>query len=71
MLVLTRKVGESILIPELDLVFTVLEVQGNKVRLGISAPDRVSIYRREVWARLGRFRTPPPAASANGDKARK
>jgi carbon storage regulator len=45
MLVLTRKVGESILIPELDIVFTLLEIQGNKVRLGISAPAQVGIYR--------------------------
>ena len=71
MLVLTRKVGESIVISELDIVFTVLEMQGNKVRLGISAPDKVSIYREEVWERLGRFLSASPAPSVKTDKSRK
>ena len=71
MLVLTRKVGESIVISELSIVFTVLEMQGNKVRLGISAPDNVSIYREEVWERLGRFLSPTPAPSVKTDKSRK
>jgi carbon storage regulator len=60
MLVLTRKIGESIVVPELGIVFTILEIQGNKVRLGISAPDNVSVYRHEVWKRLDRFLTPSP-----------
>lgn len=70
MLVLTRKIGESIVIPEWNIVFTVLEVQRNKVRLGISAPDDVTIHRREVWMRLRHLRALPVAASAHGDKSR-
>jgi len=47
MLVLTRKPGEQIRIGN-DIVVTVLEVSGNKVRVGIDAPDNVSIVRGEL-----------------------
>ncbi|MHB1423849.1 MAG: carbon storage regulator [Gemmataceae bacterium] len=70
MLVLTRKAGESIVVPELGILLTVLEVQGNKVRLGISAPAEVAIYRREVWERVGGFRELTPCA-VSADKLRK
>jgi carbon storage regulator len=52
MLVLSRKPGEEIVVPGCDLVFTILEVRGDKVRLGISAPTDVHIYRREIWERI-------------------
>lgn len=52
MLVLTRKRGEAVLLPDLNIVFTILEIQGNKVRVGISAPAHVDIHRREVWLRI-------------------
>ena len=52
MLVLTRKCGEQIVLPELDVVLTVLEIRGEQVRLGISAPDSIKIYRQEIWARI-------------------
>jgi len=48
MLVLTRKLGERILVPECALELTVLAVQGNTVRLGISAPRGIVIYRGEL-----------------------
>ncbi len=51
MLVLTRKESEKILIPECDLVLTVVSIKGNQVRLGISAPDHLTIFREEVWER--------------------
>jgi carbon storage regulator CsrA len=41
MLVLKRKIGERILVPHSELVFTVLSVEGKSVRLGISAPAEV------------------------------
>ncbi len=47
MLVLTRKVGESIVIAG-DIVVTVLELRGGQVRLGVEAPKEVSIHRSEV-----------------------
>ena len=47
MLVLTRKVNESLLIGE-DIVITVVEIKGDKVRLGIEAPKEISIVRSEI-----------------------
>jgi carbon storage regulator len=48
MLVLTRKVGEQICVPQFDIVLTVLEVNGRRVRLGIAAPENISVVRREL-----------------------
>lgn len=50
MLVLTRKIGEKIVIGE-DIYVCVIEVNNNKVRLGIEAPSSVSINRLEVHLR--------------------
>ncbi|MBM6384370.1 MAG: carbon storage regulator CsrA [Paenibacillus sp.] len=47
MLVLTRKKGESIVISD-DIVLTVLSVDGENVKLGITAPRDIDIYRKEV-----------------------
>jgi carbon storage regulator len=49
MLVLSRKLGERIVVPQIDLAVTVLEIAGNRVRLGISAPAHVEVFREEVW----------------------
>ena len=51
MLVLSRKVREQICLPGLDIILTVLEVRGGKVRLGITAPDEVAVVRKELWSR--------------------
>lgn len=48
MLVLSRHVGESLVIGEGTIIVTVLKVIGNQVRIGIAAPRDVSIYREEV-----------------------
>jgi carbon storage regulator CsrA len=48
MLVLTRKVGEKLHIGE-NVVITVTAVDGNKVRLGITAPSCVNVWRSELW----------------------
>lgn len=50
MLVLTRKVGEKVLIGE-HITITVTAVEGNKVRLGVTAPPSVEIWRSELWDR--------------------
>ncbi|MFE6074318.1 carbon storage regulator CsrA [Paenibacillus sp. NPDC057886] len=47
MLVLTRKKGESIVVSD-DIVLTVLSVDGENVKLGITAPKDIDIYRKEV-----------------------
>jgi carbon storage regulator len=51
MLVLSRKPGEQILVPQYGLVVTVVAVEGTTVRLGIAAPPDVAVYRDEVWRR--------------------
>ena len=52
MLVLSRKIGERIVIPECNLGITVVAIEGNKVRLGLSAPPEVAVYREEVWFQI-------------------
>jgi carbon storage regulator len=52
MLVLSRKVGQRIVIPECNLGITVVAIEGNRVRLGLSAPPDVAVYREEVWCQI-------------------
>ena len=49
MLVLSRKIGERIVVPHCELAVTVIAIEGKAVRLGISAPDDIAVYREEVW----------------------
>ena len=53
MLVLSRKLGERILVPHCELAVTIVAIEGNNVRLGISAPDDIAVYREEVWLQIG------------------
>jgi carbon storage regulator len=53
MLVLSRKKGESVIIRE-NIVVTVVEIRGDKVRLGIEAPEDVPVHRREVYEAIKR-----------------
>jgi len=70
MLVLSRKCGERIVIPEQNIVVTVLEVRGEQVRLGISAPTDVPIYREEIWERIRTFHEPVASGPALATAAR-
>lgn len=51
MLILTRRVGEKLMIGE-DVMVTVLGVKGNQIRLGVSAPIEVRVHREEVYERI-------------------
>ena len=51
MLILGRRVGESLVIDD-DVYVTILEVKGNQVRIGIDAPSDVDVHREEVWERI-------------------
>lgn len=51
MLALSRKLGESIIIDN-DIEITILEVKGDQVKVGISAPKSVSIYRKEIYLQI-------------------
>ncbi len=51
MLALTRKKGESLIVNN-DVEITVLEIRGDQIKLGISAPREVPIYRKEVYLQI-------------------
>jgi carbon storage regulator len=52
MLVLTRSVGERLIIKDGEIKIDVLEVKGNQVRIGIDAPKHISIHREEIYNRI-------------------
>ena len=51
MLILTRRIGESVIINE-DITVTVLGIKGNQIRVGIDAPRHVSVHREEIYQRM-------------------
>ena len=53
MLILTRRVGETVMIGD-EVTVTVLGVRGNQVRVGVNAPKTVSVHREEIYERIQR-----------------
>ena len=51
MLILTRRVGESLMVGD-DITITVLGVKGNQVRIGVNAPRDVAVHREEIYNRI-------------------
>ena len=68
MLVLSRKIGERIVVPQCKLVVTVIATKGKAVRLGISAPEDIPVYREEVWQQLCQ-ETHGPQPNVRGPKS--
>jgi carbon storage regulator len=56
MLILTRKVGETLMVGE-DVTVTVMAVNGNQVRIGINAPKDVEVHREEIYERIKEEKT--------------
>jgi carbon storage regulator len=67
MLVLSRKLNERIVIND-NIVVTVVEIRGDKVRLGIEAPKEVTVHRREVYDAIKRSEKPKPKDDAGSSE---
>jgi carbon storage regulator len=61
MLILTRRVGETVMIGN-EVTVTVLGVKGNQVRIGVNAPKDVAVHREEIYDRIKREEDGAPAA---------
>lgn len=66
MLVLSRQLDESIVIGD-DIVITIVDVRGDKVRLGITAPSTIPVHRREIYESIleGQRAPKEPARNAS------
>ncbi len=54
MLVLSRKIGESIILPDSGVSIVLLSIRGGRARIGIEGPPNAAIHRAEVWCRIAR-----------------
>ena len=64
MLILTRKLGERITIGN-DITITLLEIKGSQIKLGIEAPQSISIHRQEIYERIRKENLSSSAASTS------
>jgi len=68
MLILTRRVGETVMIGN-DVTVTILGVKGNQVRVGINAPKNVAVHREEIYERIKREQQGEPRGEAHDSES--
>jgi carbon storage regulator (csrA) len=66
MLILTRRVGETLMVGD-NVTVTVLGVKGNQVRIGVNAPKDVAVHREEIYDRIRKESENAAAKSNNGN----
>lgn len=52
MLILTRRIGESLVIGQREITITILSQKGNQIKVGIEAPKHISVHREEIYKRI-------------------
>ncbi|MDF2609523.1 MAG: hypothetical protein K0R92_997 [Lachnospiraceae bacterium] len=70
MLALSRKIGESIMIGN-EIEISVLEIKGDQVKLGISAPKSIPVYRREIYIQIQDANKEAAESTVSVDELRK